>query len=214
MIRIPGEFIENFEILPGRTLRHGKHGKHVTCIFSRKNKCIRTCETLLETDLCLELERSLTIVSYQTQPFTLAVKRGKIKYTPDFSVLLKDGSTVIYEIKPDTALKDSVTMTRLLNLKIIFATCGYLFEVIRESQFRHPIKTYNLQRLYHTSSDATLTSAKPTIDIVNTSNKALKVQDLLGRSQSASDIAFSVFYGHINADLSLPFNSQTILKPR
>ncbi|MFV3305943.1 hypothetical protein ACNFBT_11735 [Pseudomonas sp. NY15181] len=206
MIAIPDALSDWIELLPGRKLTRGRYGKHVTSLPSKKNGSYVMCETLLEADLCLELERSAAVSSYVSQPFTLKFKNSKKHYTPDFAVKLFDGTVVIYEVKSDAALRDTPTFDRLILLQETFATLGHSLEIIKESQFRHPIKTSNLQLLYQKSYRENGEASKLIIDFLHkSSSRNLVVGDLLDAGFTAPCIAHSVFYSKILCDLFSPF---------
>ncbi|MCY1358500.1 hypothetical protein D9M69_450360 [compost metagenome] len=215
MISIPEGLSDTLALLPGPELRSGRYCKHVTFLPSRKNGGAVACETLLEADFCLELERLTFITAYEAQPFTLTLKKGRKRYTPDFAAKLRDGTIVLYEIKPDNALNDALTYERLCFFRSLFAECGYALECVRESQFRHPIKTLNLQILYQQSMGATRQTASVVNTLINaTPQKKLSVQELIADQASRPDIAYAVFYRLVLANLFRPFSLNTQLRCR
>lgn len=213
MIFIPEELSDSLALLPGPELRSGRHCKHVTFLPSRKNGGTVVCETLLEADFCLELERLPFVRTYEAQPFTLTLKKGRKRYTPDFAAKLHDGTIVLYEIKPDSALNDSLTYERLSFFKSLFAECGYALECVLESQFRHPIKTLNLQILYQQSMGASRQSASIVNALINSApQQKLSVEELIATHVPRHDIAYAVFYRLVLADLYRPFSKHTQLR--
>lgn len=215
MISIPEELSDTLSLLPGPVLRSGRYGKHVTFFPSRKNGKTVFCETWLEADFCLELERLPFVTAYETLPFTLSLKKGRKRYTPDFAAKLGDGKVVLYEIKLDKALNASSIRERLRFFQNLFAECGYTLESIRETQFRHPIKTLNLQILYQQSMSASHQSASIVNALISAApQRKLSVKDLLANQTPHQDIAYAVFYQLVQADLYRPFNPHTQLRCR
>ncbi|MBG6291072.1 hypothetical protein I5I61_26755 [Pseudomonas nitroreducens] len=212
MISVPDSMSDYIELLPGRKLRRGKYGKHVTSMPSRKNGVYVMCETLLEAEFCLELERSSAVLRYLAQPFTLRFKNSRKCYTPDFSAKLQNGIITIYEVKTDAALRDTPTLDRLLLLQETFASLGHYLEIIRESQFRNPIKMGNLQLLYQKSYKEDGKESKSIINRVRkTTNNSLTVKDLIEAGFSSPSIAYAVFYGEVICDLACPFTENSRL---
>jgi hypothetical protein len=215
MISIPDELINTLYLSPGPKLNRGKYGKHVTFIHSRKNGGIIACESLLEADFCLELERSHAITAYTSQPFTLHLLNSRQQYTPDFAARLQNKNLVIYEIKMDSALSDTLTRERLNLYKTLIAQCGYALECIGNSQFGHPIRTRNLHLLYHKSFGADRRSASIILSLIqNSPRQKLNVQELLNNQASPQDIAYAVFYGLASTDLQRPFSLHSQLQCR
>lgn len=212
MISIPEELQDYLELQPGPTLRGGRYGKHVTHFPSRKNRRSIACESILEADFCLELERAPYIASYEAQPFSLVLKGKKKRYTPDFAAQLTDGSIVIYEVKTDISALEPLTHERLRFYQEQIALCGSFLECVLASQFQHPIRTQNLRQLYHQSFGVEKCKSTELLNYTNNkSNCKLKVQDLLIAGFTPSDIAYAVFYSHFIADLKKPFSLETVL---
>lgn len=212
MISVPDSMSDYIELLPGRKLRRGKYGKHVTSMPSRKNGVYVMCETLLEAEFCLELERSSAVLKYVAQPFTLKFINSRKCYTPDFAAELKNGTTTIYEIKTDAALRDPPTLDRLLMFQETLASLGHYLEIIKESQFSNPIKRENLQLLYQKSYTEDGKKSKSLVSRVQESaNNSLTVNDLIAVGFSAPSIAHAVFYGEVLCDLTCPFTANSRL---
>ncbi|MCY1445427.1 hypothetical protein D9M71_619400 [compost metagenome] len=212
MISIPEELQDSLPLLPGPTLRRGKRGKRITHFPSRKTGRTVTCESLLEADFCLQLERSTAIRYYEAQPFSLLLINKTKRYTPDFAAQLYDGRIVLYEIKTDTAICDTIIISRLNFYKSIFAECGYPLECIPASLFRHPVKSFNLRLLYHQSYSANQSSLKKTLQHAKAvCSSRLTVQLLVDTGIPAQDIAYAIFHQHLHADLKRPFGPQAKL---
>lgn len=212
MISIPEKLSGALSLHPGPVFRSGKYGKHVTFLHSRKNRGLVACETLLEADFCLELERLHLITAYQAQPLTIVVTQDQKRYTPDFAARLIDGRVILYEIKPDARMKDTSTRNKLRYFQNLFSECGYVLECIPESQFGHPIRTHNLQILYQQSFGETVESAASVCRLIRSSpNGKLTIQELLASGARSPSIAFVLFYGQAKTDLDHPLGLQTQL---
>ena len=215
MISIPEELQDYLELHPGPRLRGGRYGKHVTHFPSRKNRGPIACETILEADFCLELERAPYVTRYEAQPFSLVLTGKKKRYTPDFASQLADGSVVVYEVKTDIAASDPLIHQRILFYQEQIALCGHTLECVLESQFRHPIRTQNLRQLYHQSFGLETSTLQTLLDHVKSDKRCeIQVQDLLNEHFSPSNIAYAVFYRYILADLKKPFSLKTVLACR
>lgn len=215
MITIATKLSGTLLLLPGPKLRHGKYGKHVTFIPSRKNGRIVGCETFLEADFCLELERLPMITAYESQPFTLVLTKSRKRYTPDFAAKFLDNRIVVYEVKADSMITDTSTRARLNYLKDLLAQCGYPLECIYEHQIRHPIRNHNLRVLYHQSLGSDLKKALHLRTLIQESpQQELTVHTLLEAGERPQDLAYAVFHGLVLANLNRPFSACTQLHCR
>lgn len=198
------------EIIEGPKLRHGKFGKHVTHFPSRKNGKTVTCESLLEADFCLELERAASVTHYEAQPFSIRIAGTKKKYTPDFAAYYANGDRVVYELKNVIAYHDLEVRKRLSFYAELLATHNYLLEPICESSFRIPTRTKNLRLLYvygyHTKSP----EADPLLHALDKHHQ-LSVETALNLNISQKAIAYAVFYGLVEADLTRPFRRDSLI---
>ncbi|QSO54070.1 TnsA endonuclease N-terminal domain-containing protein [Alicyclobacillus curvatus] len=114
-----------------------------------KNDGIIHWESLLELDLVKLIEFDTRVVHFEHQPLRLNYEyRGKLReYTPDFKVVLNDGTTVMVEVKPEKFLKDPATQVKL---EVGFRHCqhmGWTHKVITERQLHVGFLQSNLDLL-------------------------------------------------------------------
>lgn len=198
-------------------IRRGKYGRLVTFFASVKNHGPMACETLLEADFCLYLERWHQINSYQAQPFTLRLADENICYTPDFLALCGAKNTVvIYEVKSRTGATDSVWLRRRATLENFFDAHQITFRVVEEDDIRPNGVIINLRYLYHVGYDGTSHSDEVVRKVVQQlpdqhSTIAYLVQ--IGVAEQA--IAHALFHDCIQVDLHRPIqrNSRIWIAP-
>jgi len=197
-----------------RRLTTGRYGKHVTAFPSQKNSQMIMCETLLEAEFCIHLERTESISRYYAQPFTINFFSPKFSYTPDFLVNLQDGSFLIYELKASLAAADPRKSARLATILENLALCDIYFECVTESQLSPRIQTRNLTHLYFRSFGANTKSPREITSIIaSLPGRRCSIKELLNRKIRIQDIAYSLFNGKIHTILNRPLhlNSEVFL---
>lgn len=138
---------------PAKPLRSGRHGRLVTFFPSRKNFGAVACDTSLEADFCLVLERKTEVLTYRSRPCVINFQKPALQYTPDFSAEHVDGRHVFYEVKNNSRDHDPRWQERLGILRARMSNAGLNFEYVVEYEFRQPILLANQRRLYHYGFD-------------------------------------------------------------
>ncbi|AOE85937.1 hypothetical protein [Pseudomonas sp. TCU-HL1] len=205
------------ETTPAKKFSTGEFGKLITYFPSRKSSTMVPCESLLEADFCLYLEYLPPIRHYDRCPFRFLLKsesRTPRRYTPDFMAILDNGSTVLYEVKPDILHAEGRDREKIEQFQSMLAEHGYLLEVIVESRFRQPAIIKNLSHLYHSSfgySDSGITQVVSRI--AESPQQKISSRQLLAMPDppSAPDIAAAIFFKRIHTNLKRFFDLDSIL---
>lgn len=110
--------------------------------FSRKNRRLVRCESLLEFDALFLMEFARGIRRFEEQPITVEYLLGVRKriYTPDFSAEWGDGRRWFLEIKPSEKLVEPFNAEKFDTLTQWFASRGERFVVLTEQQIRRPVR--------------------------------------------------------------------------
>lgn len=117
--------------------------------FSRKNRRLVRCESLLEFDALFLMEFARGIQRFEEQPVTVeySLSGRKRKYTPDFSAEWADGQRWFVEIKPSEKLAEPRNAEKFDALARWFASRGDHFLVLTEQQIRRPIRLRQIRDL-------------------------------------------------------------------
>ncbi|WP_315809253.1 TnsA endonuclease N-terminal domain-containing protein [Pseudomonas sp. C9-3] len=193
-----------------RRLRYGRYGKRINQFPSRKNNQSLKCESLLEAEFCLELERSPTIASYIAQPCTLYVEETSNYYTPDFFALTDTEEGIFFEIKSELAGRDAEKMAKLAIYEGVFTRNDISFEIIFQHDFFHPIKSTNLKYLYFHCEYPDQGQLEKILDQLKA--RPLSVRDLIGLGIPSGQIAYAVFFQIVYFDIFSPFTLDSILR--
>lgn len=199
------------DLSPSRLPRHGRHGSRVTIFPSKKNGDPLMCESLLEAAFCLELERRPDVARYQIHPYTLNFRGSKYRYTPDFEVTYLSGAQQLIEVKNDESFECFRTKSRLLQITEWLAEYDCLLECLPMRHFYHPIRTINLDYLYHRGYSSTARSDIAVRRYLAQKKGAIPLQQLLCSVHEAREIAHALFYRAIVCDLCKPLTSNTMV---
>lgn len=106
-------------------------------------------ESLLERDAILLFEFSQGIVSYQEQPEMIEYEQdGEMrKYYPDFSVTLKSGEIIYYEVKPASQFSKPAMQKKYAAIKHHFDSLGKSFKLLLDNRIRMEPRLSNLKIL-------------------------------------------------------------------
>ncbi|MFM0428440.1 TnsA endonuclease N-terminal domain-containing protein [Paraburkholderia aspalathi] len=117
--------------------------------FSRKNRRLVRCESLLEFDALFLVEFARGIRRFEEQPITVEYRLGgrKRTYTPDFSVEWGDGRRWFLEIKPSEKLAEPSNAEKFDALTQWFTSRGEHFLVLTEQQIRRPVRLRQIRDL-------------------------------------------------------------------
>nr|WP_269136226.1 hypothetical protein [Pseudomonas shirazica] len=171
------------------------------------------CDSLLESDFCLELERRKDVKQYTSQPFRLTENKSRTSYTPDFEVLLYNNQTILFEVKSENRLTYGRSAEKLKLFASIFRECGYSLEFALDSDIRHVHRTRNLRMLYHhsfTVTDSEVESFK--LNLRKYRQQVAPVTSLLSSGFEPRLIAYGLFYQVLHADLNQPLTINSVVK--
>lgn len=117
--------------------------------FSRKNRRLVRCESLLEFDALFLMEFARGIRRFEEQPITVEYRLGGRKriYTPDFSAEWEDGRRWFLEIKPSEKLAEPSNAEKFDALTQWFGSRGECLLVLTEQQIRRPVRLRQIRDL-------------------------------------------------------------------
>lgn len=126
-------------------------------IPSKKLGRMVECESILEGDVCLLLEYSPGVVSYQEQPALIQYWDGeKLRhYFPDFEVLLLDGSRVHLEVKHSHKLTKPKIEDKYRAIAAHYQRTQIQFRIVTELECRREPLHSNLRRLSYLRTKGT-----------------------------------------------------------
>lgn len=213
MIVIPEALMNEFTLSTVERITHGRHGRRVSCFPSRKNHTGVMCDSLLESDFCLELERRKEVKQYTSQPFRLTENKSRLSYTPDFEVLLHNNQTILYEVKSENRFTYGRSAEKLKLFASILKECGYSLEFALDTNFRHIHRTRILRTLYHHSyiaTDSDIERLKSSLR--KYTHQKIPISLLLSAGFTPQMIAYGLFYHILLANLNHPVDSNTFVK--
>lgn len=107
-------------------------------------------EQLLERDLLYLCDFARQVVDIREQPFKFRYAMGnKIRrYTPDFALIMADGSILVIEVKPARSLAKPSVREKLQHIKAAMQRQGHQFIVVSSETIRAPHRLDNLKRLH------------------------------------------------------------------
>lgn len=118
---------------------------------SRKTGRMVKYEGLLEWQALYLFEASPAAVSYAEQPETTRYPDGNRlrRYTPDFEICLRDGASLLIEVKPKRNADKPETRHMLNAAADFYARQGRTLEVLTDEQIRVEPRQANLRWIYH-----------------------------------------------------------------
>lgn len=117
--------------------------------FSRKNRRLVRCESLLEFDALFLFEFARGVRTFEEQPVTIeySLNGRSRRYTPDFGVDWADGRRWFVEVKPSEKLAEMQTAEKFEALRLWFSSRGHRLVVLSELQIRRPIRLRQIREL-------------------------------------------------------------------
>lgn len=212
MLHVPPNLCDSIHIFPSKPPNHGRYGRRVTRFPSRKNSGGITCDSLLEADFCLLLERDTNIVSYVSQPCSVESVPHGTCYTPDFMVTFENGAEVYYEIKSDERLNSRRTVMIREIYQEIFAQCDRALVTVDASQIRSRLQEGNLDLLYWQSFNSNSNNVLRVVRKINlTKAKAATFSELVDKQITIHDIAYGIFYQLLLIEPCARLTTETVL---
>lgn len=195
MLNVPPNLMLSLHVIEAFAPSRGRHGRRVTQFPSRKNNRVMGCNSLLEADFCLLLERNPNIVSYTTQPCTVELLKPHSRYTPDFEVVHRNGQVAYYEIKHDNKYNSVRNVARRRLYEPLFAECGSHLKTIKQSEIQQAGADGDLKKLYWYSFGAVAAQVDLLAKSVSTTTKKPQtVGQLLTQGYRMQEIAYGLFY--------------------
>lgn len=213
MFVIPEPLANELSLSTAKRITHGRHGRRVTCFPSRKNHTGVMCDSLLESDFCLELERWRSVKQYTSQPFCITDHKSQTSYVPDFEVLFHNNQTVLFEVKSEKRYNNRIIPGKLELFSCIFRECGYSLQIALDLDFRQGSRTENLRSLYHQSFSVTEPESENFRTQLNKSSlQEFPISSLLAAGTEPKMIAYGLFYEILITDLSRPLTIDTTVR--
>lgn len=118
---------------------------------SRKNGRMIYHEGMLELAAIYLFEASPEIDSYREQPLQITYPDGARirKYTPDFELTLKDGSTVWIEVKAMSSLAHDDVRHKLKQIAVHFERSGITYVVLDDRELLQEPRLSNIKLILH-----------------------------------------------------------------
>ncbi|HEK1690812.1 TPA: hypothetical protein SMR48_002042 [Pseudomonas putida] len=128
------------------------YGKHLVFFPSRKNNCQLACNSLLESDYCINLEADPLVIRYATglAPISLVDEGLTANYIPDFLVETLD-EMYYTEVKVDFATTSLKIKQKLIVAQKKLERSGVALRFADESSIRHGYSFQNFKFLYMNS---------------------------------------------------------------
>lgn len=213
MIVIPEPLVGELSLSTAKPITHGRHGRRVSCFPSRKNRTGVMCDSLLESDFCLELERQRSVRQYISQPFRITHHKSQTSYVPDFEVLFNNNQTVLFEVKSEKRYNNRKSPGKLELFSCIFRECGYSLQIALDLEIRQGFRTENLRSLYHQSFSVTESeSDRFRTELNKSSLQEFPISSLLAADTEPKMIAYGLFYELLITDLNRPLTIDTIVR--
>ena len=179
---------------------------------SRKNGRMIAYEELLEADALVLFEMHPSVVAYCEQPCTIRSEAPVWRYTPDFELLLRDGRSVLVEVKPHAKLDRPEVADQIANAGRLLAQEGRELCVLTDLEIRQEPRLGILQSLQRrlpplAPSDKHIDQALSTLrrDEVRT---LAQCHSCLGAEVTA--VLFA--RGYLQCDLQIPLSVDAIVR--
>jgi hypothetical protein len=182
---------------------------------SRKTGRMVTFEGLLEWRALYLFEASPAVLSYTEQPETTRYPYGPRlrRYTPDFELALRGGSTVLIEVKPKVNAIRPEIRDKLSAVADFLHRQGRRFHILTDEKICIEPRFANLQWVYHRAR-RTPPSPEQALMAVKKLEKAfpISISDAVARLAPMGLEPYSLLMaGGLTCDLSSPLTSDTHL---
>ncbi|MNG99983.1 hypothetical protein D3C76_88910 [compost metagenome] len=212
MLRVPAEFSNIINLNPAHPPKRGRYGRRVTRFPSRKNHCSVPCDSLLESDFCLLLERDPRVVKYESHPVTVHSLEHRARYTPDFCVHYSNGDEIFYEVKiTERMTSPRSVMTRTV-FEPVFATCGATLVTVTSAQIQEGPSLVALEKWYQYAFHSTPQRAWPVVEKLHPLSAGAPLSSLLDENITINEVAYGLFYQLLATENYSNFSGSSILR--
>lgn len=186
------------------------------CFPSTKAGRMVKHEQLLERDALYLFEFAKQVVDIQEQPFKLHYARSnKVRrYTPDYALILRDGDTLVVEVKPSRTLAKPEVYEKFLYIREAMIRQGYRFIVLSSDTIRKPSRLDNLKRLHRYLRSRSTIEKRRHVQQLRThlgEHTILPLGLLAQHLGGMDDVLWFLAHGEFSCDLTLPLTSDTLV---
>ncbi len=182
---------------------------------SRKNGRMVHHEGMLELAAVYLFEASPAIDSYREQPKQITYPDGDRvrKYTPDFELILKDGSIVWVEVKPLSSQAHDDVKHKLKQVAMHMSRSGITYVVLDDHVLRQEPRLSNVKLIWHMAPAHRQTFARAGSVLAKHAGKfPLPISDANELLEAdGMDVYSLLLIGLITCDLDEPINAATAL---
>jgi hypothetical protein len=182
---------------------------------SRKTGRMVKYEGLLEWRALYLFEASPAVVRYTEQPETTRYPDGNRlrRYTPDFEVCLRDGTSMLIEVKPKTNADKPGIRQKLDAAADFYARQGRTLQVLTDEHIRVEPRLANLRWIYHRAPRIRQSDLKGVIALRRLSDDfPISIRDAAARlSLIGLDPYTLLMAGALVCDLTSPISLDTRL---
>lgn len=180
--------------------------------FSRKNRRMVRCESLLEFDALFLFEFARGVRTFEEQPVSIeySLNGRSRRYTPDFGVDWADGRRWFVEVKPSEKLAETQTAEKFKALKLWFGTRGHSLVVLSELQIRRPIRLRQIRELLR--DFAAEKSHKADLRLYSTT-AGMTFGEMLAAGADEKLIRGLLAHRLLACDLDSIINHETVIRP-
>lgn len=211
--------------MPVRKITNTGTQKNTGLVPSYKNERPIAYESLLERDCIYLFEFNDSVLSYSEQPFKINYNIGKKSciYTPDFQVNYKNGTVVIYEVKPQSKW-DKIKESPDKYIKYLAASkyCvanGFEFRVLIDTEIRSGYVLKNIKYLYGYSRIEVPASIKMNLNNVLCLKSNMRISDLIillseqnnDSKQNYRYILSLLYSKYVKTDLDTPISMSSLI---
>lgn len=182
---------------------------------SRKTGRMVHHEGMLELTAVYLFEASPSISSYREQPVQITYPDGDRirRYTPDFELTLKDGSTVWVEVKPRSSLAHDDVKHKLAQVAVHMRRCGITYVILDDGVLRQEPGLSNIKLIWHMAPAHRPTSERAHVVLTEHArlfplpmSRAIKLLE-----PDDIDVYSLLLTGLISCDLDTPIDGTTVL---
>lgn len=182
---------------------------------SRKTGRMVTFEGLLEWRALYLFEASPAVLSYTEQPETARYPDGRRlrRYTPDFELALRDGSSMLIEVKPKANAIRPEIRDKLSAVADSFHMRGRRFHILTDEKICIEPRLTNLQRIYHQARRIPPSAEQGLMAVRNLATAfPISIGDAVARLSPMGLEPYSLLMaGSLICDLSTPLTLDTHL---